>query len=310
MVSCNNCGLDAPLRCAGCKGAPSYHNGEGLNVSYCSRECQKADWPHHKTACRKLKERKSLLRAVALLKATMISHREVQYNWNLTKIEPRDEALFLKLNRKRYGLPRPVKFPDHLTSNAEHKEAALLKRMGLKTICVLGTMTRTLLEGLVSDLKVVKVRIANPPYPAILDPADANAFHNFMDPGEHMIVLVTLWSSHEKWVVDITGCQFGFKGALFPFEKYISEKHCTIIGTLGPYTQTETWDQEHIMSLMGNTLPPEARAVMVKEMEDRRHFAALVKKHVNSSLIEGSDAEFEAKVVEFSQKVKTHMSSC
>ncbi|CAG7561445.1 unnamed protein product [Fusarium equiseti] len=309
MVSCTNCGLDAPLRCAGCKGAPSYNDGEELNASYCSRECQKVDWPRHKTACRKMKERKSLLRAVMLLKATMVSHREAQYNWNLIKIEPREKSLILKLSRKRCSPPKPIKFPDHLTSNVEHKEAALFKRMGLKTLCVLGPMTRTLLEGIACTLEIVRVKVTNPPYPAILDPADPKGFYTFMDPGEHMIVVATLWRSNEKWVIDITGCQFGFKGALFPFEKYITEKHCTIIGTLGSYTQNETWDQENIMSLLGSP-PPEQRAFIAKEMEDRRHFAALVKEHVNRSLIEGSDAEFEAKVVDFSQKVKTHMSSC
>lgn len=147
MVSCTNCGLDAPLRCGGCKDAPSYHDGEELNVTYCSRECQKADWLRHKKACNNMRRRKSLLRTATLLKTTMMCYREALYDWDLIKIEPRDKALILKHDQKRPSWDNPVSFPDHLTSNAEHKEAALLKRMALHCVSILGPMARTLLRG-------------------------------------------------------------------------------------------------------------------------------------------------------------------
>ena len=128
----------------------------------------------------------------------------------------------------------------------------------------------------------------------------------------HMIVLATLATSHEKWVIDVTGCQFGFKGALFPFAKYV-EKHCTFMEMPIPYDQTETWDQERQLcrweTSPRNPLIADIRAYIGRELGYRRHFAALVKEHVNSSLIEGSDAEFEVKLTDFSRKVKTHMSS-
>jgi len=141
-----------------------------------------------------------------------------------------------------------------------------------------------------------------------MDPPDA-AFFDAFNPNVHKIVLATLEASSEKWVIDITGCQFGFKGALFPLEEYMVEKQCTFIETTRPWTETEISDQLEILALDGMP-PPGPMADIMRTTGYRRHFAALVKEHVNSSLIKGCDAEFESKLIDFSQNVKTHMSIC
>lgn len=147
MESCTNCGADASFRCTGCLDAPEYRDGDDVGVFYCSHECQKSNWPSHKKSCNNMRRRKSLLRAVKLLKTTLLSYREVNYEYDLVKIEPRARDLILKHDPTRMHLNKPAHFPNHLTSNVEHKEAALLKHTAVTSLSVLGPMTRTLLKG-------------------------------------------------------------------------------------------------------------------------------------------------------------------
>ncbi|KAM0504342.1 hypothetical protein ACHAP8_002749 [Fusarium lateritium] len=300
MASCANCGKGASLRCIGCMDAPEYHDGDSAGVSYCGHECQTADWAKHKKSCNNLKRRRSLLRAAKLLKATLLSYKEVLFHWDLTEIEPRNDALILKHDNRRPSWEKPINFPDHLTTNIEHKEAALLKREALHSLSILGPMTRKLVKCLVSRLETVYVQITNPPYPAIMDPPDA-AFFDMLKPGVHIVILATLRGSDEKWVIDITGCQFGFKDVLFPLEKYITETNCNVEWPASPYFHSEITDQQEIIAL-GGMPPPEPMADILRITRYRLHFAALIKACVNNTLIVGSDAEFDIEMDEFSEK--------
>lgn len=58
-TDCRVCGTATATRCSGCAGALRSGIGKCF-TSYCSKKCQKADWPTHKTACR-------LVRAVSIL---------------------------------------------------------------------------------------------------------------------------------------------------------------------------------------------------------------------------------------------------
>ncbi|QPC75156.1 hypothetical protein HYE68_005908 [Fusarium pseudograminearum] len=308
MASCANCGKDASQRCIGCIDAPEYLDGDSAGVFYCDHECQTTDWPNHKRRCNNLKRRKSLLRAAKLLKKTLLSYKEVLFDWDLTEIEPRDDALILKHDNRRPSWEKPINFPDHLTSVPEHKEAALMKRMALHALSILGPMTRALVKCLVCRLETVYIQIKNPPYPAIMDPPDAAIF-DMMKPNVHTVVIATLRGSGERWVIDTTRCQFGLKGVLFPLDKYIIETNCNVEWPASPYLHSEIYDQQEIIAVLG-TPPPEPMADILRIMRYRLHFAELVKECVDNSLIKGSDAEFDAKMEEFSQKVKTHMSLC
>ena len=145
-AQCVNCGTDAKLWCSLCKDAPEYQPGDSVGSVYCNRECQKAHWSSHKVHCRALGQRKKLLRTANILKAALLTYREVVYDVDLTKIEFKDGVLCLNqrsiTTRSKRGL-----FPGHLTTNIEHKEAALANNQCTTAMALLGRLTRKLLEG-------------------------------------------------------------------------------------------------------------------------------------------------------------------
>ena len=134
--------------CSGCLHAPEYQSGDSRVVFYCSHECQIVDWPDHKAHCKNMQQREILFRAAQILKAAMLAYRETVYDVDLTKIEYRDGVLYLHQNqRPASSLSKRGPFPNHITVNIEHKEAALLKSQSTAAMSLLGPLTRKLLRG-------------------------------------------------------------------------------------------------------------------------------------------------------------------
>jgi hypothetical protein len=147
-AECANCGTGTKTMCSRCPHAPEYQSGDSRVVFYCSRECQVMDWPNHKVYCKNMQQRKILLRAAQVLKAAMLAYREIVYDVDLTKIECRDGVLYLhQKQRPVSSQSKRGPFPNHMTDNIEHKEAALVKSQSTAAMALLGPLTRRLLRG-------------------------------------------------------------------------------------------------------------------------------------------------------------------
>lgn len=148
FTACANCGKHGTMRCAGCISAPEYSPGDSTFTAYCNRDCQKNHWPNHKPRCRALKQRKNLLRIAKLLKATLLKYREVVFDLDFSEMEFKDGVLYLHRSQPSLNtVPKRSRFPDHLTNDSAHKEAALTLNQCSMAMSLSGPMSRRLLQG-------------------------------------------------------------------------------------------------------------------------------------------------------------------
>ncbi|KAG9507891.1 hypothetical protein J7337_001447 [Fusarium musae] len=308
MGSCAHCGKASTVCCSHCVGAPEYHDGDAVATFWCSPGCQAAHEPTHQEYCYKLQRRKTLLRTAELLKAALLAYKEVVYDIHVTRIEHDEDNGTLVLTHTPNRIERHP-FPSHLTGIEDHKQAALLVNQCTMAISLLGPMARGLLAGIVSRMDVAVVEIQNPPLTIKFHPPDGI----MTDRKFHTIIEATLDSSGEQWLIDVTGCQYGFREILLPLEKYIAQNNCSSYELLQPYGHTETTDQDELphSPLIILTRGPNEQQLADIEIEKgyRRHFAALVRAVINQGLTQGPDAQFAVTLDGLVHRVITYMSS-
>ncbi|KAG5749865.1 hypothetical protein H9Q72_007187 [Fusarium xylarioides] len=308
MGSCAHCGNASTVGCSHCVGAPEYHDGDAVTTFWCSSECQAAHEPTHQEYCYNLQQRKTLLRTSKLLKAALLAYKEVVYDIHVTRIEHDEDNGTLVLTHTPNRIERHP-FPSHLTGTEDHKQAALLVNQCTMSISLLGPMARGLLAGIVSRMDVAVVEIQNPPLTVNFHPPDGI----MTDRKFHTIIEATMNPSGERWLIDVTGCQYGFRDILLPLEKYIAQNNCSSYELLQPYGHTETTDQDELprSPLIILTRGPNEQQLADIEIEKgyRRHFAALVRVVINQGLTQGSDAQFAVTLDELAYRVITYMSS-
>jgi len=120
--------------------------------------------------------------------------------------------------------------------------------------------------------------------------------------------------NNEKWIIDVAGCQFGFRDVLVPFDKYFEEKVCCDLGRSEPYHANETKDIDYFLTLPFMTANDQQRKELMEERAARLHFAAFVKTRIdeggagfNKDMLSGSTPDFQAKLNVFIGDLKVHM---
>lgn len=302
--------------------APEYDPGDSLGAVYCNSDCQKGDWPNHKAQCRALKHRKKLLRTASTLKAALLTYREVNYDIDLTKIELKDGILYLYQNQRPMTAPaKRGPFPLNLTTNIEHKEAALATNQCTTAMALLSGLTRKLLEGLMGPsetegplgltfstlgapwtIEVLDLHIGKPKTPTKLFPGpdSSNAPHT-------VLKLSSKPSNNETWILDTAGCQYGFREVLVPYKKYLMERSCRISNGTAPYDATETKDLDYFATLPFMNQTKTQREDMKQERKARLHFACFVKEQASKDIVDGSTAMFSDNLDIFIYELKLHL---
>jgi hypothetical protein len=113
--------------------------------------------------------------------------------------------------------------------------------------------------------------------------------------------------SNEAWIIDTTGCQYGFQEVLVPFEKYLADKSCRILNNPTTYDATETKDLDYFSTLPFMNRTRAQREDRKLERQARLHFADFVNTHVGGDILNGSAAEFKDKLDSFVYKLKLYM---
>ncbi|KAL3477284.1 hypothetical protein BJX99DRAFT_269895 [Aspergillus californicus] len=301
-ASCTNCGSEAIQKCAGCLEAPEYHPGDSIAVFYCGRDCQKKHWPSHKPRCTAMRQRKKLFRAASVLKAALLAYREGCYDIPLTKIELRDGVLYL--HQQPRGIAAPCirgPFPDHLTTNTKHKEAALAVNQCTTAMALLGRLTRKLLAGVPSTVEILDLYLGRQPIPTKLLPGPDTTSC------PHTVLKVRCLFASETWIIDTTGCQYGFKEVLVPFNKYIEERECRGLGRPETYNATETKDLDYFATIPLMNRFRTQRENLERERKSRLRFAAFVDTGVSQDILEGSSAGFNDKLNTLMSQLALHM---
>lgn len=145
--------------------------------------------------------------------------------------------------------------------------------------------------------------IRNPPVPTKLIPdfdpyGDVHTVLRIQEPGDN-----------DTWIIDTTGCQYGYRDLLIPFDKYFMGKDFELLASPLPYNASETKDLDYYALVPCFTMSKAQRIGIRKERHTRHRFAAFVAKAVGDKFLEGSDAEFEETIDRFVDQLKTHMLS-
>jgi len=123
----------------------------------------------------------------------------------------------------------------------------------------------------------------------------------------HTVLKVGRLYANEVWIIDTTGCQYGFRDVLVPFKKYVADKSCRISSEPTTYDSTETKDLDYFSTLPFLNRTRAQRSDKKLERQARLHFALFVNRCVSKDMLNGSAAEFKDKFDSFVSELKLHM---
>ena len=262
--ACSHCRKAAKMICVGCKGLPDGSQGQ-MEVRYCGTECQKEDWASHKTSCSAARARKAIYRAGELAKA--VSHiftrtkykmliKEVkkfsniwiiyppsEYNGSKCALHPFPSALF----SNKQDADAILEFQgcnavlDHLHGFLEH---LLTGQLHLFTVNETSRLAKDI-TGLCAEVdevihftKNVRVRLIQAYNTGLTSKPSAVDATDYL----HSVIRFAL-KNGEKYIMDLTGSQYGWQEIVMPYDIYQQSK-IRLIKEILPFGGTRQFCKE------------------------------------------------------------------
>lgn len=150
---------------------------------------------------------------------------------------------------------------------------------------------------------MVDLQVGKPRFPAKLYPAPESSGV------PHTVIIVGRHFVGETWIIDTTGCQYGFTDVLVPFERYLKENQCQLLGEPTTYNATETKDLDYYDTLSFMNTNRAQREDRKIERRARLHFAKFVDAQITPDILQGSTETFEEKRLGLESDLKSHMRS-
>ncbi|KAK1145502.1 hypothetical protein N8T08_004060 [Aspergillus melleus] len=270
----------ASSRCSHRQEAPEPATGDMSSIFYCTKTCQTEHWPAHRAECKVRGYRKKLCRTAVILKAAFLVYRPLKFDVELSNIELRSSTLFLYDNQKNLSVPaKRSPFPEHLTTNAEHREAALCSLQCSAAFSLVCRLAYKLLVGVPCHLETLSVNV-----------------------GKRLLATQNVPGPDSPNIPAPNCAKCGFKDVLVPYTNYMSTHQCSIAGGPAPYDYTETYDIDKALPFANSN----QKAMLEAERLACERFASFAN-GVNKDLLGGPSTEFEDKFKAFKTTLKRHM---
>lgn len=152
------------------------------------------------------------------------------------------------------------------------------------------------------QIEIMDITVGKPRVPTRLIPGP-----NSQSAPQHTVLKIRNVGNNETWIVDTTGCQYGFRDVLIPFNTYFLANDCQTRDSPQTYDACETKDLDYFETIPLLTMTKALRMNLRLERQSRQHFAVFVARTVGDKILGGSDAEFRVTIDHFVNGLKSHM---
>ncbi|KAH7386503.1 hypothetical protein BKA64DRAFT_711727 [Cadophora sp. MPI-SDFR-AT-0126] len=221
---CAHCGKAAERACSGCKDVPAIDD-DIKPIYYCSPSCQKEDWQHHKTLCKRLQTRKLFYRAGSILQEIFYMYREKMFDKLIARIDKSQGRLIIHEGRYNPLITADIDclipFPANLCQTEEDKKSVLVHLACDDASAWLHDILKYTLAGIASNIVEVRGVVQNKKLEIIAIDVLGNLQNTDF---EHEFLKIKLVNGGEEYGLDLSSAQFGYYEPIVPWRQYLQTR--------------------------------------------------------------------------------------